>query len=170
MNDIAAELKQFLLACLLVFLAAVGVSSFLAGRYTSPTVAALEVEKRITDSVIVVRTETVTVVQRRVDTVKAQLDAIDTLVKVVDDSTVSLPDTVAVIPPLVVANLAALRLTVATQDTLIRALYQRDTTQQWRIETRDRLIRELSRKQLCDRRCTFVLGAATVAGFVYLVK
>jgi hypothetical protein len=137
-----------------------GVAGFLLGRYTSSDITALRDTIRITDSVITVRTDTVVKYQRRVDTVHAVSDSLDALVSIVNDSTVQTPDTVAIIPPVVVANLNALRLTVATQDTLILQLYRRDSTQQWRIETRDKLIAELSRKNplACGRKCGFALG------------
>lgn len=99
------------------------------------------------DSIFITRTDTVTKYQRRVDTVHAVSDSLDASVRIVDDSTVLVRDsaqtglTPVVIPTSVVANLAALRLTVATQDTLIRALYGKDSTQEWRIATRDKLYR-----------------------------
>lgn len=97
---------------------------------------------RITDSVIVVRTETVVKYQRRVDTVRAVSDSLDARVTIVDDSTLhvtgSLSDTAIVVPRVVVADIQALRLTVTTQDTLIRSLYAKDSTQEWRIATRDK--------------------------------
>ncbi|HUQ70676.1 MAG TPA: hypothetical protein VM165_14195, partial [Planctomycetaceae bacterium] len=74
--------------------------------------------------------------------------------------------------PLVIADIRSLRLTVATQDTLIRSLYGRDSTQEWRIATRDKMIRELSRKNplACGRKCGFVLGALSVVAIRKAVR
>lgn len=130
-----------------------GLIGFLAGRYSLEDVelVALRDTVRITDSVYLTRTDTVVKYQRRVDTVKARSDSLDALVVIRDDSTLIVPDTVVVVPPIVVANLNALRLIVATQDTLIHALYQRDTTQQWRIATRDKLYATELRKANAPR-------------------
>lgn len=67
--------------------------------------------------------DTIRVYERRVDTVRAISDALDADVEVVNDSTLYLrnrPERLTVVPPVVVANLQALRLTVATQDTALR--------------------------------------------------
>lgn len=100
---------------------------------------------RITDSVIVVRAETVTVRQRRVDTVKVRSDSLDTIVQIVDDSTVSLPDTVAVVPPLLLADLAANRATVKEQASLIVGLYAHDTTRLWQLDSWQKYARTLEK-------------------------
>lgn len=133
---------------------------FSLGRCSKPdgTVSALRDTVRIADTVEVVKRDTIVRYQRRVDTVHAASDSLDSLVVIRDDSTLIVPDTVIVVPPVVVANLNALRLTVSVQDTLIRHLYQHDTTQQWRIESRDRLIRELSKRKPCSLKCGVVLG------------
>ena len=72
------------------------------------------------------------------------------------------------VPPLVVADLRSLRLTVAKLTLQTQAdsaeklaLYQRDSTRLWQIESRDKLIRELS-KPRCGKRCGFLLGVAAV--------
>jgi hypothetical protein len=147
----------------LALVVAGAVFGFCAHPRPEPILAALRDTIRLTDSVVRVQTETVTVYRLRVDTVKARSDALDQQVTIRDDSTVALPDTVAVIPPLVVADVTALRRTVTTQDTLIHWLYARDTTRQWQLATRDRMIRELSQRHplACGRRCGFVLGAAS---------
>lgn len=122
-------------------------SSCMGRQDQSTDLRALRDTVRITDSVIVVRTETVVKYQRRVDTVRAASDALDSAVIILNDSTAIVQDTGRVeLPPLVIANIRALRVTVATQDSLILALYQRDSTQQWRIATRDKLIAELGRQ------------------------
>jgi hypothetical protein len=164
-----------LLAGLLLYVVVIGGlpfgAGFAAGWFTkSPKIVALTDTIRLTDSILVTRTDTVVKYQRRVDTVRAKSDSLDSLVVIVDSVTVRVADTVAVVPSEVIADLSALRLTVATLDTLNRAHIAKDSTRVWQLETRDRMIRELSKPQLCGRRCGFLLGAATVAGFVYLVK
>src|SRR5688572_15269851 len=89
---------------------------FLTGRYSVNSIPALRDTVRITDSVLVTRTDTVVKYQRRVDTVRAKSDSLDSLVVIVDSVTVRVADTVAIVPSEVVADLSALRLTVATQD------------------------------------------------------
>ena len=140
-----------IVAFLLIVGAAIALALGMADHFKrDDQLQALRDTVRITDSVEVVKWDTVIVHQRRVDTVKARSDALDAQVVVVDDSTLSITadpsftdsvkraDSVKV-PPLVVADLKALRLTVAEQDTLIHALYSHDTTQHWRIATRDKL-------------------------------
>jgi hypothetical protein len=94
---------------------------------------------RIVDSILVAQTETVYVKAKAAKQAKAKSDSLDSLVGIVNDSTVATPSQLLVVPELVVADIRALRVTVATQDTLIRALYRRDTTQEWRIASRDKL-------------------------------
>lgn len=95
---------------------------------------------RITDSVIVTRTDTVVKYQRRVDTVRAVSDSLDAAVVIQNDSTVVVQDTLQVeLPPVIVADLRALRVTVVTQDSLIRALYAKDTTWQWRFDAHQKV-------------------------------
>lgn len=165
-DDIESAIRSMLFGAALPFfvLAAVISLAFCAGRSlkSDATIEALRDTVRIADSVVVLRTDTVVKYQRRVDTVKARSDALDSVVVIVNDSTVLLKDSAQTfnIPPLVIADLHSLRLTVATQDTLIRSLYGRDSTQEWRIATRDKMIRELSRTKFCDRKCAFVGGVA----------
>lgn len=156
-----AALPFLIFGALLMCAYAYGKSSA-RGQY-NVAVTALRDTIRLTDSIIVTRTDTVVKYQRRVDTVKARSDALDSVVQITSDSTAVVqvsPDSSITesVPPLVIADLRALRLTVATQDTLIRALYGRDSTQEWRIATHKKLIAELSRPQICGRRCGFVLG------------
>jgi hypothetical protein len=175
MRDFAKDAQRVVLALLAGFLLyfvvtglPAGFVGFLLGRYTSSDITALRDTIRITDSVIVARTDTVVKYQRRVDTVHAVSDSLDALVTIRDDSTLVIPDygdslfrdTTVHVPAVIVADIRSLRLTVATQDTLIRHLCGRDSTQQWRIETRDKLIAELSRKNplACGRKCGFALG------------
>lgn len=128
---------------------------FALGRCSKPDarIEALRDTLRITDSVIVVRAETVTVRQRRVDTLRAELLRVDTLVRIIDDSTVQLKDSARNfnVPPLVIADLNHLRRTVAGQDSLIAALYGKDSTQEWRIATRDKLYRAEMQKANAPR-------------------
>lgn len=153
--------------------------AFLAGRCSggyaveSIQVAALRdtiyakdtIRERIADTVIVYR--------EKVDKVKAQLDAIDTLVKVYDDSTVIVPDstqtgTQAVgIPAVVVANLQALRLTVATQDTLLRWWGRKSAADSLAIVARDNMLAMKFDRPRCGRRCGFALG---VGGTLLLLR
>jgi hypothetical protein len=164
MRDLAKDAQRVMLAVLagfvLYFVLWGGVPfglGFLTGRFTSPAAAAIVREIHTADTVVITRTDTVTKYQRRVDTVKARSDALDSLVVIRDDSSAIVADTVAIVPPEIIADLRGLRLTVATQDTLIRALYARDTTRQWQLATRDKLIRELS-KPKCGKRCGLVVG------------
>jgi hypothetical protein len=165
---VLALLAGFLLYFVVMGLPA-GAIGFLLGRYTSPDITALRDTIRMSDTVYITQTDTIEAQQADVDSAKADSDSLDSLVSIVDDSTVAIKpelesDTIKsrleILPPVVVANIAALRLTVATQDTLILSLYRRDSTQQWRIETRDKLIAELSRKNplACGRKCGFALG------------
>lgn len=101
------------------------------------------------DSIYLTRVDTVTKYQRRVDTVRAASDALDSAVLIVNDSTVHLQlsnssDSASynlTVSPVIVADLRALRTTVATQDTLIAALYGKDTTWQWRFDTHQKMHR-----------------------------
>jgi hypothetical protein len=140
-------------------------------------VTALRDTVRIADSVYLTKTDTVVRYQRRVDTVKAASDALDSAVVIVNDSTVTIHDTVAVVPSIIVADIRQLRLTVVTQDTLIRVLYGRDSTQEWRIATRDKMIRELGKKSrpysiaatlgyVCHRSC----GLGLAVGLSYRIR
>ena len=134
---------------------------FLTGRFTGKSVVALRDTIRITDSVIVVRDSIVYRYKQRLEPIKAKSDALDSVVVLLNtDSAVVVHDSLFVVPPEVVQDIRALRITVSTQDTLIRHLYGRDSTQEWRIATRDKMIRELSRKNpfACGRKCGFVLG------------
>jgi hypothetical protein len=123
---------------------------------------------RITDSVLVVRAETVTVRQKAVT-------RWDSIVRTVTDTQVvvlrdSLPPDTVVVPREVIAKDRA-------KDSLITALYQHDTTQQWRIATRDKLIRELGKKSrpysiaatlgyVCHRSC----GLGLAVGLSYRIR
>jgi hypothetical protein len=170
----AALLAGFLLYVVLVGSLPFG-AGFAAGWFTkSPKIIALTDTIRITDSVIVEKEKIVTRWKARVDTVHAVSDKADSAVVIVNDSTVRIKpevegDTIKsrleIIPPEVVADLRALRITVSAQDTLIRSLYGRDSTNQWRLATRDKLIAELSRKHpfACGRRCGFLLGVGASA-------
>jgi hypothetical protein len=133
----------------------------------------------IRDTVRFTIRDTVTRWRHKTDTVKAASDSLDARVGIVDDSTVqisenvseSLKDSAAVfrIPPLVVADLRALRLTVATQDTLLRWWERKSGADSLAILARDKMI-ELQKPPRCSRKCGFLLGAVSVAGLVYLVK
>jgi hypothetical protein len=147
---------------------------FLTGRYSVNSIA-LRDTIRLADTTYLTQTDTLYLDRKATkkakgasDSAKAVSDSADAKVEIIDSASVRVADTVAIVPPEVVADLLALRLTVAEQDTTIQKqgaeilrLYQRDTTQQWRIETRDRLIRELS-KPKCGKKCGFLLGVATV--------
>lgn len=122
--------------------------------------AALVDTVRIADSAAKARTDTVIIYRAASAKAKAQSDALDSNVVIRDDSSAIVADTVAIVPPEVIADIRGLRLTVATQDTLIHSLYGRDSTQEWRIATRDQMLRELGKQAhpKCGRRCGIVLG------------
>lgn len=86
--------------------------------------------------------DTVTVYTPRVDTVKLASDALDSAVSIVNDSTVHIkesPDSIYV-PPILIADIRALRVTVATQDTLIGVLRRQTEADSLRIAARDKVI------------------------------
>lgn len=154
MSDVYRDAQKALLALIagpvafaVALLLAVGWFGYCAGQRTirDNRIVALRDTLRITDSVIVARTDTVTKYQRRVDTVRSALLRIDTLIQIAGDSTLTIRDPLKDstknlnVPAVLVADLRQLRLTIATQDTLIRALYGKDSTQEWRIVTRDKL-------------------------------
>lgn len=127
-----------------IILGAVLLGVFSLGRCSKPDgkVEALRDTLRITDSVIQVKWDTVKVYLPRAATVKAQSDSLDALVKVRDDSTLLItdrPDSLISVPPIVVEDIKALRLTVATQDTTIRHLVGLNETQEWRYATARKL-------------------------------
>lgn len=157
----AADAWQILLM-LLVRPVAIGALAFVAvaglvycagrGRAPDAKVVALVDTVRITDSVAVVRTDTVRVREKA----KAR---IDTIVQIVDNSTVIVRDTVTLEPDtLTVHPLLVQRIRV--DSALIVSLYARDTTRLWQIASRDKLILEYSRPRpfACGRRCGLVLG------------
>lgn len=163
------------------------VLAFAGGRCSKATlrenrIVALRDTVRIADSVYLTRTDTVRILQRRVDTLRAEsdraqqvTDSIDRLVQQTDFD----------LPPLVVMDLQNLRYTVAKQDTtihaqanLIRSLYGRDSTQEWRIATRDKLYAAELRKANSPRwgigaTCgvdPFDRSGRCVVGITYQVK
>lgn len=181
---------------LIVGIAVMLTLAYCAGQRTgkqSLQVAALRDTIRVTDSVVRVQTETLTVYRTRTvaakassDSAKRISDSLDARVIISDDSTllfrdaghviVSPSDSAVPVPYVVVADIQALRRTVAQQDTTIhwltvenRSLWARDTVRMKQLDYLDRLIHELKPPK-CGRRCGFVLGAASVAGLVYLVK
>jgi hypothetical protein len=172
MNDLLAEIKRNAALALIAVVLVVGGLSYCAGQRTvrnSRIVAALVDTVRLTDSVVRVQTDTIVRYTQRVERIKDSSDALDSAVGIVNDSTVQIKPAVdsgtlmprlEIVPPLVVADLRALRLTVHVQDTLIHWLYQRDTTRQWQLASRDKLIRELSQRHrfACGRNCGVVLG------------
>lgn len=176
------------IAFAVLFVGLMALGSYCAGRASveSPKASQIRHTIRAADSTAKVRTDTVIIyrdasvkAKARSDSAKQVSDSLDAKVGIVDDSTLHVqesPDSIHV-PLIVIENLRSLRMTVATQDTTIQrlttenvGLWARDTTRQWQIATRDKLIRELSRQNKCGRRCGFLLGAASVAGVVYLVK
>jgi hypothetical protein len=114
--------------------------------------AALRDTIRLTDSVVRVQTDTLIVYRESSrkakaasDSVKLLSDSLDRLVAIRDDSSAIVADTVAVVPPEIIADIRGLRLTVAKQDTTIhwltvenRSLWMRDTTRMKQIDYRDK--------------------------------
>lgn len=172
MRDFYRDMQQAVLALLagpvaiavLLFVAVAGLS-YCAGQRTirdNRMVAALADTVRLTDSVIVVRAETVTVTRKIRVAAQAVSDSTSRVVTLRDDSTVVIRDTVREAPPELIADNRALRATNAALLAENLALYAKDTTQEWRIATRDKLIRELGKQAhpRCGKRCGFALGVA----------
>lgn len=191
MNDLLAVIRRDAMLALIGVLLVVAGFAYCAGQrhaVNSISEAALRDTIRLTDSVVRVQTDTLIVYRESSrkakaasDSVKLLSDSLDRLVVILNDSTVftrtgenadslNVRDSTqtglrpVVIPVSVVADLRALRLTVAKQDTTIhwltvenRSLWMRDTTRMQQIEYRDKLIRELS-KPRCNRKCGFLLG------------
>lgn len=191
MNELLADARRSAVTIALVAFAIVAGFAYCAGQrhaVNSISEAALRDTIRLTDSVVRVQTDTLIVYRESSrkakaasDSVKLLSDSLDRLVVILNDSTVftrtgenadslNVRDSTqtglrpVVIPVSVVADLRALRLTVAQQDTTIhwltvenRALWMRDTTRQWQIDSRDKLIRELSPPR-CGRKCGLLLG------------
>jgi hypothetical protein len=159
LRDMQKVLVFFVAGLVLAVLWRVGVFvvGFAAGSLDFG-VPELQAEKARTDTLYITQTDTVTKYQRRVDTVRAESGRLDSAVVIVNDSTLLLSrddsaksDTTVHVASIIVADIRALRLTVATQDTLIRSLYGRDSTQQWRIATRDKLYAASLRKANAPR-------------------
>lgn len=137
--------------------------------YTSTDITALRDTVRLTDSVRVVVRDTLTVYKRRLDTVRVGSDSLDAQVAIQDDSTVLVQDTVYSVPPLVIADLRALRVTVATQDTLLRWWERKSAADSLAIQARDRLI-AAQKPERCGRKCGAVLGTVATLGLLKLIR
>jgi hypothetical protein len=143
---------------------------FSAGRCSKGTDVAIQAKRdtvRLTDSVRVVMRDTVTRYRLRVDTVKDKSDALDAAVAIVNDSTVMHRepsdsihvDSVAYkIPPFLIKDVQGLRLTVATQDTLLHWWERKSAADSMAIVARDRLIVAMPKPPRCGWKCGAVLG------------
>lgn len=165
---IALSLFAGPLALLFFAVAVVAAGSILIDRHFSSRVVEVAKEVHTADTTYLTKTVTVVKYQRRVDTLNAIVAKADSAVTITDSSHAIVHDTVATVPVEVIADLRVLRRSNATKDTLITTLYGRDSTQEWRIATRDKMLRELSRQAhpLCGRKCGYVLGL-TSAALVY---
>lgn len=135
MRDCYRDAQRALLALVagpmtmgLALLALVGWLGYCAGGTGKPSLqvaAALRDTVRIVDSVFALRAETVTVRQRAVT-------RYDTIVRVASDTQYLVRDSLVTVPVEVIQRDVA-------KDSLIVALYQKDTTWQWRMDTHRRM-------------------------------